>query len=197
MIVQLKHSGCGIYVGHVFIFCTLYSDDIALLHFTWAVDHEKCIVVMRVCLSACLHYCTDPDVTWRSGRGCPLVVHYWADLQSVHGLCCYGNTKNVWQSPAVIRQAHFTQCHTLCMPAKTTLTSDKIDAPTACAIPFGPYCGGVCWNVSEYMLVLALCLVVCVMPWATEISTYLQTAWEQTGYKVSYQPISSTTVCSK
>jgi len=41
-----------------------------------------------VCLSAaaaCLHYCTDPDVTWSSGRGCPLIVHYWADLQSVHG----------------------------------------------------------------------------------------------------------------
>jgi len=26
-----------------------------------------------------------------SGRGCPLVVHYWAHLQSVHGLRCYGN----------------------------------------------------------------------------------------------------------
>ena len=25
------------------------------------------------------------------GMGCPLVVHYWADLQSVHGLHCYGN----------------------------------------------------------------------------------------------------------
>ena len=25
------------------------------------------------------------------GRGYPLVVHYWADLQSVHGLRCYGN----------------------------------------------------------------------------------------------------------
>jgi len=35
--------------------------------------------------------CTDPDVAWGSGRGCPLVVHYWADLQLVHGLCCYGN----------------------------------------------------------------------------------------------------------
>jgi len=46
-----------------------------------------------VCLSAALrpHYCTDPDVTWRHGRGCPLVVHYWADLQSRHGLRCYGN----------------------------------------------------------------------------------------------------------
>jgi len=46
-----------------------------------------------VCLSAaaCLQYSTDPDVTWGSGRGCPLVVHYLADLQSVHGMRCYGN----------------------------------------------------------------------------------------------------------
>ena len=48
---------------------------------------------LSVCLSAavCPQYCTDRDVTSRSGRGCPLVVHYWADLQSVHGLRCYGN----------------------------------------------------------------------------------------------------------
>jgi len=67
-------------------------------------------VCLSVCLSAaaCLHYCTDPDVTWRSGRGCPLVVHHWAYLQSMHGLRCYGNTTNAWQSPAVIRQAHRT-----------------------------------------------------------------------------------------
>ena len=38
-----------------------------------------------VCLSvaAFSHYCTDPDVTWRNGRG--------ADLQSVHGFRCYDN----------------------------------------------------------------------------------------------------------
>jgi len=40
-------------------------------------------------MSTVLH---GPDVTWRSGRGCPLVVHCWADLQLVHGLRCYGNT---------------------------------------------------------------------------------------------------------
>jgi len=84
------------------------------LHFAWVV--AKCIVVTRVCVSvclsaaACLHYCTNPDVTWGIGRGCPLVVHYWADLQLVHGLRCYGN-----------------------------ITRTR--------------------NVSEYMLVLALCLV--------------------------------------
>jgi len=47
---------------------------------------------LSVCLSAaiCPHYCMDPDVTWGmgSGRGCPLVVYYWADLQSVHWLHC-------------------------------------------------------------------------------------------------------------
>ena len=54
-------------------------------------------MVTRVCVCVCLsaavhpHYCTDPDVTWGHGRGCPLVVHYWADLQSEHGLRCYGN----------------------------------------------------------------------------------------------------------
>jgi len=33
----------------------------------------------------------DADVTWGRGRSCPLVVHYWADLQSALGLRCYGN----------------------------------------------------------------------------------------------------------
>ena len=123
-----------------------------------------------MCLSvaACLHYCTDSDVTWGSGRGCPLVVHYWADLQSVHGLRCYGSTRNAWQSPVVIRQAHRTP-HALRMPAKTPLTSNKIDAPAVCAtlsattpFHFVHTAGDVVTrtrNVSEYMLVLALCLV--------------------------------------
>ena len=123
-------------------------------------------VCVSVCLSAadCLHYCTDPDVTWGNGRGSPLVVHYWADLQSVHGLRCYGNTRNAWQSPAVIRQptARRRQCNTLRMLAKTPLASDKIDAPVACAVPFRPYYGGVVTrtrNVSKYMLVFALFLI--------------------------------------
>ena len=40
-------------------------------------------------LAACPHYCTDPEVTWGNGRGCPLVVRYWADLQLVNGFRCY------------------------------------------------------------------------------------------------------------
>ena len=55
--------------------------------------HARLCVCLCVCLSAAVrpHYCTDPDVTWRHGRGAPLVVHYWADLQSGHRLRCYGN----------------------------------------------------------------------------------------------------------
>jgi len=35
-------------------------------------------------VAACPHCCTDPDVTWGM-VGVSLVVHYWADLQWVHG----------------------------------------------------------------------------------------------------------------
>jgi len=54
-------------------------------------------VCVCVCVFVCLslsaspHDCTDPDVTWGNGRGCPLVVHNWADLQSVHRFRCYDN----------------------------------------------------------------------------------------------------------
>jgi len=51
---------------------------------------------LPVCLSlaAFPHYCTDPDVTWRNGRRCPLVVHYWADSQSMHEFRCHDNSPN-------------------------------------------------------------------------------------------------------
>jgi len=72
--------------------------SIILWHFAWVVDDAKCIVVMHVCVSVCLSVCGrtptllhGPDVTWGCGRGCPLVVHYWADLQLGHGLHCCGN----------------------------------------------------------------------------------------------------------
>ena len=55
-----------------------------LLHFAWVVDDAKCIMVTRVCvcLSAAVrpHYCTDRDVTWGSGRGCPLVAVSYTHL---------------------------------------------------------------------------------------------------------------------
>jgi len=62
---------------------------------TFCVSRRQCKMYcgLCVCLSAAIHphYCTDPDVTWGRGRGCPLVVHYWADLQSVHRLHCCSN----------------------------------------------------------------------------------------------------------
>jgi len=82
------------------------------LHFARVVDDAKCIVVTHVCVSVCLsaavrpHYCADPDVTWGHGRGCPLVVHYLADLQSGHGLHCYGNiTWTIVTHPAIWRHS--------------------------------------------------------------------------------------------
>jgi len=75
----------------------LVSTFYYLLHFARVVDYAKCIVVTRVCVSVCvpvrgraptlLH---GPGLNWGRGSGCPLVVHYWADLQSGHGLRCYG-----------------------------------------------------------------------------------------------------------
>jgi len=55
------------------------------------IGHGRLRLHACLSLSAFPHYCTDPDVTWENGSGCPLIVHYWADLESVHGLRCYGN----------------------------------------------------------------------------------------------------------
>jgi len=49
-------------------------------------------VCVRLSLATFPHYCMDPDTTWRNGRGCPLDVHYWADLQSMHGFHYNDNT---------------------------------------------------------------------------------------------------------
>jgi len=37
------------------------------------------------------HYYMDPDVSCGNSRGCPVVAHYWADLQSVHWFRSYDN----------------------------------------------------------------------------------------------------------
>jgi len=53
--------------------------------------HGRLSVCVLVWLSLATfpHYCTYPAVTLEDGSGCSPVVHYWADLQSVHGYCCY------------------------------------------------------------------------------------------------------------
>jgi len=73
---------------------TMTSEHIGFLHFSWVVDDA---VITCVCLSVHSRMLTLLHGP-RSDRGCPLVLHYWADLQSVHGLHCYGNitrTRNV------------------------------------------------------------------------------------------------------
>jgi len=47
---------------------------------------------VSVCLSLAASHITARtylDVSWGNCRGCPLVVHRWTDLQSVHGFRCY------------------------------------------------------------------------------------------------------------
>jgi len=120
---------------------------ITFRHFAWVVDDAKCIVVTRVCVSICLsaaarpHYCTDPDVTWGNGRGCSLVVHYLADLQSVHRLRCYVNitrTRNVSEYMLVLaeclvrflcgRTITLSVCYWWCSPFKR----DTSQLPVVC-----------------------------------------------------------------
>ena len=92
--------------------------------------HARLCVCLSVCLStaACPRYCTDPDVTWGSGRGCPLVVHYWADLQSVHGMRCYGNIMESVAEPSGNPPGPAHALRTDAPAIKST-----IDTPAACA----------------------------------------------------------------
>ena len=62
---------------------------------SWTTRH---VLWSRGCVCVCLsvrgHMPTllhGPGCNLGSGRGCPLVVHGWTDLQSMHGLRCYGN----------------------------------------------------------------------------------------------------------
>jgi len=121
-----------------------------------------------VCLSAaaCPDYYTDPDETWGVVVDTPSCALLGGFAIGERIALLWEHYGNAWQSPAVIRQAprtpHACRTHTLRMPAKTPLAGDKIDAPAARDVSFRPYCGGVVTrtrNVSEYMLVLALCLV--------------------------------------
>jgi len=127
-----------------------------------------------VCLSAAVHphFCTDPDETWVRGRGCPLVVHYWVDLQSVNWLHCYGN---------ITRTLVYSVVWAL-------LIGDRRVMLGVLNIPAAAWTAGFQWwhsgditrmqNVSEYMLVLALCLVLSstgqeTKPWGMQSSIFL------------------------
>jgi len=49
-----------------------------------------------------------PGCNSGSGRGCPLVVHCLADLQSVHELRCYGNMTRTLSVSEYMIYAYFT-----------------------------------------------------------------------------------------
>ena len=67
------------------------------LSYYYVSRDAKCILVTAVCVSICLslsafpHYCAHPGASSGNGRVCSLVLHYWADLQSVHRFRCYDN----------------------------------------------------------------------------------------------------------
>jgi len=86
---------CFLIVYWLLVFCSFifYSRLAACLFLLCIIFVYWSCASVCVCVSVatCPHYCTDLDVTWGSDRGCHLVVHYWVDLQSVHGFRCYDN----------------------------------------------------------------------------------------------------------
>jgi len=60
-------------------------------------EYAKCTLVTRVCVSVARRIPTllqGPGCKLENGRGCPLVVHYWVDLQLVNGFHCYNRAPN-------------------------------------------------------------------------------------------------------
>ena len=112
--------------------------------------HAHLCVCLCVCLSAaaCPHYCTDQDVTWGSGRGCPLVVHFGRLCNRCTGCvamatllkCVAEPSGNPPGPPHAARMPH---THTNYACRRRPLAGDNIDAPAACTVPFRLYCGGV------------------------------------------------------
>jgi len=89
---------------------TSYLATVSCVHlcslFTFCVSRRRRKMYCghaRLCVCVCVCVCLSVRgrtptllhgpgcITWGRGRGGPLVVHHWADLQSGHGLRCYGN----------------------------------------------------------------------------------------------------------
>ena len=107
---------------------------------------------------------------------------------------------NAWQSPAVIRQAqrtpHALRTHAPAINRRACCVCNVICNE---AVPFRPYCTGVATrtrNVSEYMRVLAICLVLIVKSFATELAhryTGRLVGWSLTSIFSTNTAISETT----
>ena len=90
------------YITFDYICCACYiSRESSTTRNVVYIAHARLCVSLSVCLSVCLslapcpYYCMDPEVTWGNGRGCPLVVQYWPDMQLLHGFRCYDPNANV------------------------------------------------------------------------------------------------------
>ena len=102
------------------------------VHVLWS----RASVCLSVWLSAaaCLHYCTDPDVTCRSGRGCPSSSALLGGFAiGARVALLWQHYGNAWQSPAVIRQAHRTpHAHYACrrrLPSPAIKSTRLLRAP--------------------------------------------------------------------
>ena len=116
-----------------------------------------------------------PGCNWGRDRGCPLVVQYWADLQSVHGLRCYGNITRTLVNKLASIPRYDAIVRTLggicarCWPVTGCRWGGVLNITAAAST------AGFHWwrsdnitrtqNVSEYMIVLALCLVCISVTW--------------------------------
>ena len=87
----LREAACSLYAGSRRPDSYKENNGTEQKIFTFRVRHCRSKTYSghgRLCVSLSLaafpHYRMDPDVTWGNGKGCPLVVHCWADLQSVH-----------------------------------------------------------------------------------------------------------------
>ena len=77
------------------VYVSLYESYVIIFH----VRRSRCEMCSgHGCVPVCLFLATFPLLTIlhglgssENGKGCLVVVQYWADLQSVHGFRCYDN----------------------------------------------------------------------------------------------------------
>jgi len=81
-------------------------------------------VSVYLSLAAFPHYCMQPDSSLRGMLGeCPLVVHYWVDLQSVHEFRCYSAEREMSESACTRSMAGVFYCENLNSQKHSLFTS--------------------------------------------------------------------------